>query len=130
MGWDNKVVWGEGLFLQPQHLQQQERYFEHLIRTSTGGLGPFAYGLSQLALDPALLPLAKFPVRSAAAVLPDGPPFNIPGGSDHPHPIDLPETLRNATLYLMLPARQPGPIETAPAERTETAARFVVGEHE
>jgi len=130
MGWDNKVVWGEGLFLQPQHLQQQERYFEHLVRTSTAGLVPFAYGLSQLDIDTDLLTLGKFAVRSAAGILPDGTPFNLPGDADHPHPIDLPETLRNATLYLMLPARQPGAIETAPAERTETAARFVVGEHE
>ncbi len=40
MGWENKVVWTEGLFLQPQHLQQQDRYFERLVRTSTGGLRP------------------------------------------------------------------------------------------
>ena len=30
----------------------------------------------------------------------------------------------------MLPARQPGAIETAPADRTETAARYAVAEHE
>jgi len=84
MGWDNKVVWGEGLFLQPQHLQQQERYFEHLIRASTAGLVPFAYGVSQLDLDTDLLTLGKFAVRSAAGILPDGTPFNIPGDCDHP----------------------------------------------
>ena len=130
MGWENKVVWGEGLFLQPQHLQQQERYLERLIRTSTSGLAPFTYGLTQLDLDTDLLTLGKFAVRSAAGILPDGTPFSIPGDEDHPAPIELPETLRNATVYLILPTRQPGALETAPAERTETAARFTVGEHE
>ena len=57
---NNKVVWSEGLFLRPQHMQQQERYFERLVRTSTGGLRPFAYGLTQLEIDADLLKLGKF----------------------------------------------------------------------
>jgi len=130
MGWENKVVWAEGLFLQPQHLQQQERYIERLIRSSTAGLSPFTYGLTQLDIDTDLLTLGKFALRSAEGILPDGTPFSIPGDVDHPAPIDLPETLRNATAYLVLPTRQPGALETAPADRTETAARFVVAEHE
>jgi type VI secretion system protein ImpJ len=130
MGWENKVVWSEGLFLQPQHLQQQERYLERLVRTSTAALTPFSYGLTQLDVDPDLLSLGKFALRSAVGLMPDGTPFDIPGDVDRPAPIDLPETLRNATLFLVLPARQPGAIETAPADRVETAARFVVGEHE
>ena len=70
MGWENKVVWGEGLFLQPQHLQQQERYFERLVRTSTAGLSPFSYGLTKLDIDTDLLALGKFAVRNAAGILP------------------------------------------------------------
>ena len=95
MGWENKVVWGEGLFLQPQHLQQQERYVERLIRTSTGGLVPFSYGLTRLEIDTDMLALGKFAIRSAAGIFPDGTPFSIPDDVDHPAPIDLPETLKN-----------------------------------
>ena len=29
----NKVVWSEGLFLRPQHFQQQDRYFERYVET-------------------------------------------------------------------------------------------------
>jgi type VI secretion system protein ImpJ len=130
MGWDNKVVWGEGLFLQPQHLQQQERYFERLVRTSTAGLRPFAWGLTQLDLDTDKLTLGKFGLRSAAGILPDGTPFSLPGDCDHPAPIDLPEAVRNATVYLMLPTRQPGGVETAPPTQTETVARFATAEHD
>ncbi len=130
MDWDNKVVWQEGLFLQPQHLQQQERYFENLIRGSTSGLAPFSYGLIQLDINTDLLALGKFAVRNAAGLLPDGTPFNIPRDVDCPEAIDLPETLRNATIFLMLPDRQPGAVETAPADLMETAARFYIAEHE
>jgi len=130
MGWDNKVVWTEGLFLQPQHLQQQERYFERLVRTSTGGLRPFAYGLTQLELDTDLLTLGQFAVRTIAGLLPDGTPFSAPGDVDHPRPLDLPETARNSIVYLILPVRQPGAVESAPRELVETVARFALDEHE
>jgi type VI secretion system protein ImpJ len=130
VSWENKVVWAEGLFLQPQHLQQQDRYVERLVRTSTAGLAPFSYGFTQLDIDTDLLTLGKFALRSAAGILPDGTPFNIPGDADHPSPIDLPDAARRSTIYLMLPTRQAGAIEASPADQMETAARFAVGEHE
>jgi type VI secretion system protein ImpJ len=34
--WDNKIIWSEGLFLQPHHFQQHDRYLEHLIRAQAG----------------------------------------------------------------------------------------------
>lgn len=130
MGWENRIVWGEGLFLQPQHLQQQDRYTDRLVRASTGPLRPFAWGLTHLELDRDMLTLGKFAVRAAAGILPDGTPFAVPDHDDHPRAIDLPEATRNATLYLMLPARQPGATEAAGPEHTETVARLVTAEHD
>ena len=130
MTWQNKVVWSEGLFLQPQHLQQQERYLEWLVRSSTAALTPFSYGFTRLEVDNDLLTLGKFAVRSAEGLLPDGTPFSVPGDVDQPAPLDLPETLRNVTLQLVLATRQPGAVDTAPADRVESAARFVIAEHE
>ena len=91
---------------------------------------PFTYGRTRLESDSDMLALGKFAIRSAAGIFPDGTPFSIPDDVDHPAPIDLPETLKNAVIFLMLPARQPGAIETAPADRTETAARYAAAEHE
>jgi type VI secretion system protein ImpJ len=130
MGWENKVVWGEGLFLQPQHLQQQERYLERVVRGATGGLAPFAYGLTHLSIDTDLLALGKFAVRSAAGILPDGTPFNIPDDTDHPPTIDVPETVKNSVVYLVLPSRLQDAVDTVSADRLETAARFSASERE
>jgi type VI secretion system protein ImpJ len=130
MGWENKIVWTEGLFLQPQHFQQQDRYVERLVRGSTAGLRPFAYGLTQLDFDADLLTLGKFALRTVAGILPDGTPFSAPGDVDHPQPIDIPESARNSVVYLILPARQPGGAEAAPPDRAETVARFSIYEHE
>src|SRR5580658_409166 len=130
MSWENKVVWTEGLFLQPQHLQQHDRYVERLVRVSTASLRPFSWGLAQLDLDADLLTLGKFAMRSAAGILPDGTPFSVPDDVDHPRPLELAETARNNVVYLVLPTRQPGGVETAPPEQQETVARFAVAEHE
>jgi type VI secretion system protein ImpJ len=130
MGWENKVVWSEGLFLQPQHLQQQERYLERVVRGATAGVVPFAYGLTHLTIDTDLLALGKFAVRSASGILPDGTPFNIPDDTDHPPTIDVPETVKNSVVYLVLPSRLQDAVDTVSADRLETAARFSSGERE
>ena len=130
MSWENKVVWTEGLFLQPQHLQQQDRYVDRLVRASTMGLRPFAWGLTELTLDTAMLTLGKFAVRSAAGIMPDGTPFNIPDDVDPPKPLDLADSTRNLVVYLQLPTRQTGGVETAPPELIETVARFATAELE
>ena len=130
MGWENRVVWSEGLFLQPQHLQQQNRYTERLIRAATAGLRPFTWGLTQLDVDPDLLALGKFAVRAVAGIMPDGTPFAAPGDTDPPRPIDLPDTARNSVVYLILPTRQPGGVEIAGVGQEETVARFGATEHE
>jgi type VI secretion system protein ImpJ len=124
MNWENKVIWTEGLFLQPQHLQQQDRYVDRLVRASTMALRPYAWGLTELSLDADMLTLGKFAIRSASGILPDGTPFSVPDDVDPPRPMDLPEAARNVVVFLQLPTRQPGGVETAPPELVETVARY------
>ena len=38
MGWRNKVVWSEGMLLQPQHFQQNERWLEHALQHMFDGI--------------------------------------------------------------------------------------------
>jgi len=130
MNWDNKVVWTEGLFLQPQHLQQQDRYFDRLVRASTMALRPYGWGLTEVNLDADMLTLGKFAIRSAAGILPDGTPFSVPDDVEPPRPLDLPESARNVVVYLQLPTRQPGGVETAPPELVETVARYATDSFE
>jgi len=46
-------------------------------------------------------------------VFEDDTPFAIPGETDHPPPLDLPDSTRNAVVYLAAPIRQPGAVEIA-----------------
>ena len=51
MSWNNKVVWSEGLFLQPQHFQQQDRYFERLVEGRTAPLLGYSWGFCSIELN-------------------------------------------------------------------------------
>lgn len=74
----NKVIWSEGLFLRPQHMQQQERYLERYMELQAGALRPHAWGFSQLELEPELLAIGKLGIRRAAVAFPMARRFPFP----------------------------------------------------
>ena len=41
----SKVLWGEGLFLRPQHFQQQDRYHEGRLNQTARALHPYGWGV-------------------------------------------------------------------------------------
>ena len=45
MTWHNKVVWTEGMFLQPQHFQQHDRYTEYQLRQRLAATARSCLGL-------------------------------------------------------------------------------------
>ena len=51
MSWFSKVAWKEGLFLQPQHLQQADRYHEHLVNARTRLVTSTPVSLQSPSLD-------------------------------------------------------------------------------
>ena len=113
MSWSNRVVWREGMFLRTQHFQQQDRWTEALVRGMTRALRPHPWGMIDYALDRDLLGTGRFALASASGVFEDGTPFMLPGEADHPAPIDVPDSARNALVYLALPIRQAGGVEVS-----------------
>jgi type VI secretion system protein ImpJ len=113
MTWTNRVVWQEGMFLRAQHFQQQDRWLEMLVRARTAALRPHPWGIVEMTIDRDLLSTGRFALSSAIGTFEDGTPFSIPGETDHPPPLDLPESTRNAIVYLAAPIRQAGAVEIA-----------------
>src|SRR5436190_6438885 len=95
----SRVIWSEGLFLQPQHLQQQERYFERYIETRCHALAPNSWGFTEIEFERDLLGIGKVAVRRAAGVFPDGTPFRMPDDDPLPQPIDIAPDVRDQILY-------------------------------
>ncbi len=124
MAWDNKVVWSEGLFLQPQHFQQTDRYAEGLVAGALRGIATYGWGFTRLELDDDLLRLGRIALRGCAGLTPDGAPFRVPQSDDHPPALDVPREVRNAVVYLAIPARLEGAMEVELGDADRTAARF------
>ncbi|MBD8880147.1 MULTISPECIES: type VI secretion system baseplate subunit TssK [Rhodanobacter] len=128
---NNKVVWSEGLFLRPQHLQQQERYLERFVELRAGNLRPHAWGFHELELEFDLLAIGKLGIKQARGVFPDGTPFAMPGDDPLPPPLDVDANWRDQTVYLTLPLRSPTqPDSGRPEAPAEKLFRFRVREAE
>lgn len=128
---NNKVIWSEGLFLRPQHMQQQERYLERYIHLRAGGLRPYAWGFGQLELEADLLAVGKLGIRKATGVFPDGTPFAMPGDDPLPAPLEVDGEWRDQTVYLTLPLHSPTQADSARADAADDKLfRFRVDEGE
>lgn len=130
MSWNNKVVWSEGMFLRPQHFQQQERYVEALVRGRSACLRPYDWGFQELILDREALSLGKVALAAARGLLPDGTPFNIPDDDDPPPPLDIADDLRDSEILLALPLRRPGTPEADRESGLESVARYRIVQYE
>ena len=130
MGWQNRVVWSEGLFLQPQHFQQHERYLERLIDGRSAPLTAYGYGFAKLTINEELLLLGKVSITAASGLMSDGTPFDFPAWQDSPIALQVPEGTKNQRVLLTLPARRAETIEIEKSTSPESLTRFAVSEYE
>jgi len=128
MSLDSKVLWSEGMFLNPQHFQQQDRYLERYIEGRCAALGAYSWGLHELEVDQQLLKLGKVSILRARGVFPDGTPFNFPDSDDAPPVIELPAGLHNTVIFLGVPVRRPGAVDVLPKDSTQGLARYYSSE--
>ncbi len=130
MSWNSKVVWSEGMLLQPQHLQQHDRYLQAQLEARVRDLQPYGWGHARLQIDQQQLALGKLALQACAAVLPDGTPFDLPSDDDLPLPLDIPVDARNVLVVLALPVRRPGIAEVDNAASADNFARFHSSDYE
>ena len=130
MSWDNKVVWSEGMFLRTQHFQQADRHTEWQVRSALAAARAHPWGVTDLQINREMLAAGKFAISRAAGMFEDGTPFTLPDGADHPAPLDLADSVRNCTVYLGLPVRQPGGVEVELDDTVHTPARYRAADYD
>jgi type VI secretion system protein ImpJ len=108
MTWHNKVMWTEGMFLQPQHFQQQDRFAARQIDGRWRAGIPWPWGFASLQLDDAALLQGQVMVSAARGVLPDGTAFNAPDDDPTPAALEVPPDVRDELLMLAVPLARPG----------------------
>ena len=126
MSWFSKVAWKEGLFLQPQHLQQADRYHEHLINARTRLITPYPWGVGELVLDRDQAQQGMIALRAVSGIMPDGTPFDAPGTGPLPLPVRVPDDAAGQFVWLTLPDISPNMRDAAPYEDEAATTRWGV----
>jgi type VI secretion system protein ImpJ len=124
MSWTSKIIWSEGMFLRPQHFQQNDRYFEALIESRCSSLRPYSWGIEELRINQEALNLGKIEIEKCKAILPDGTTVNIPSADAPPIPIEPGKNTKDEDIYLCLIERRPNATEASRAEDSDHEARY------
>lgn len=119
----NKVVWSEGLFLRTQHLQQQDRYTEGLVRGALQAAPMQAWGFRSLTLDKPALDAGRVAISQAEGIFPDGTPFAIPDTMSAPAPVPIKADMAGH-VALAIPLERPGTATIDPAHTEPAGSRY------
>lgn len=84
-----KILWGEGLFLRPQHFQQQDAHLEALVRHAMLSAQPYCWGIRTLDIDRDALGSGVLRLHRAELIFADGESYCAPGNDLLPEPVAL-----------------------------------------
>ncbi len=126
----NRVIWSEGLFIKPQHFQQQSRYEENILNERLLSVSSYLYGLSSLSINPEYLSFGRIAIDQATGVIPDGTVFRIPQEDMQPDPLEIGDAnLSGQVIYLALPLKNDSLMEVDWPHEKGTG-RFASRQHE
>ncbi len=121
------VVWSKGVFLSPQHLQSQDRFFEDSLRFIADALSFRNWGFSSLQIDTAGLSEGRLAVLAGTGAFPDGLLLDMPDSDAPPRARTLDECFHpgqdTCSFWLAVPQERPGGINVA-LQRGSVSTRF------
>jgi type VI secretion system protein ImpJ len=105
-----KILWGEGLFLRPQHFQQQDQHHEERLHRTAGLLHPYAWGVGALQVDRDALANNALRLLELSVRFQDGELYAAPASDELPEAVDLsqlPQSAQTLTYHVALPGFKP-----------------------
>lgn len=107
-----KVVWSEGLLLQPQHLQALDRFHEAHVGARVEAIAPGSWGVLEMELDPAALAGGRVSLLRFSGILPCGLHVAFEEPASGPPPRDVPVAMLPAVgsleVHLAVPREREG----------------------
>lgn len=101
---NNRVIWSDGLFIKPQHFQQQQRYFDSQVHERALAVSDYLYGFNDLELNAEYLSFGRIGLVRASGLFPDGTRFSLPQDDIMPEPMEISDaSVVNQAVYLALP---------------------------
>ncbi len=105
-------MWGEGLFLRPQHFQRQDAYHEWRLAEGLRSVHPYAWGVRKCRVDADALQSGVLRFTELQLVFPDGELYTAPSEDELPEPVSLSALPTGATEFVfhaaMVPMRSAG----------------------
>jgi len=96
------IIWKEGLFIRPQHFQQNNFYMLSELMQRTRSSGANVWGMFDIEIDKSNLSLGKVLIRHISGLMPDGTLFDITD-SEQLLGREIKESDVGEDLYLALP---------------------------
>lgn len=123
-----KLLWGEGLFLRPQHFQRQDAYHEWRLSEVSRAIHPYAWGVRRIRIDTDALATGVLRLVELQVVFPDGELFSAPQEDELPAAVSLesiPAGVSEVVFHAAIaPMRPNGTNFTASSARGEGSLRF------
>ena len=91
-----RVLWGEGMFLRPQHFQQQALFVDARMGDVLRLMHAHPWGIQAVAIDNDALAAGTLHLNQLQAVFQDGTQFDAPGADPIPLTRDLREQIGRA----------------------------------
>ncbi len=108
----NRVVWNEGLFIKPQHFQQQQRHMDYSLDERLASVSRYLFGITELALNYDYLSFGRIAIDRASGVMPDGSVFRIPQEEIAPEALEVSDaSFANQRVYLCVTLRSESLLE-------------------
>jgi type VI secretion system protein ImpJ len=129
----SKVLWSEGLFLRPQHFQQQDRYHEARLNQTASALHPYSWGVRRLSIDHESLKADVLRIDELSLIFPDGEVYRAPESDALPLQVrlsGLAPAVQSVTYHVALPSLKPHGDNCANSIDARLDARFVQHERD
>jgi len=124
----SKVAWSEGMFLRPQHFQQQERHLHYREQSRQAQLTPFCWGIYDYQLDSQCLKFSQFGLTKLRGILADGTLLELPDVEPLPAPLSIARGCRDQQVFLCLAVDKANGVNIA-EQQSNQITRFQFADH-
>lgn len=128
-----RILWGEGMFLRPQHFQQQFLFLEQCLTRRLQLSGRHGWGVVHCALDEQALKTGQIRADALSVLFRDGTLYQAPESAVLPLSRDLgslPQVGVETTVYACLAEMQPYGGNTRSDETSARPTRFFSSQQE
>jgi type VI secretion system protein ImpJ len=134
MALPESVIWSQGLFLYPQHLQQTDRYQSARLDLCVSAAGPFPWGVLDLRVDEPALLRGSFKVNQITCVFAhNGVVLRYEDGEKEPdglvaaRPLDdhFPSGVRSLDVFVGVPREDPQRRQGTSKDGSDSPQRLV-----